>query len=162
MDEETPQRQLGPHSDRPRWRIIQMVPLPTAAQPAPSSPPDTPPAASAAAPPPPAPTTPQATPGARAPASRPLWGDLDALLAQGPVSQPMAADALLAEAAKRRATRRRRRLLRRLRRMALAALVGAALGAGLWWWGQAWLPHPPPVHIGASVSWAQLPYQPLG
>ncbi len=160
MDEETPQPQSAPPGDAPRWHIVQMVPLPAAATPTPALPPTVPPPERAADRPP-VPATPPAPPGTRAPASRPLWGDLDALLAQGPVSQPAGED-ILAEAEKRRAARRRRRLVRRVRRLAVAALVGAALGAGLWWLGQGWLPHLPPVHIGAGVIWARSPYPPLG
>jgi hypothetical protein len=150
MDELTPPQQAGSQGDEPRWHIVEMVPLPTTGHPtqplrgksdAQEPPPPEPPAA-----PIPRPT--------RVPTSRPLWGDLDALLASGPVGEPMAAETLLAEAEKRRVVRRRRRLVRRLRRMAFAALVGVALGAlvaGIWWWGLASLHHPPHLHVGSSV-----------
>lgn len=149
MDEETPQQQAGSQGDGPRWHIVEMVPLPIMGQPtqplrskgdAQESPPPEPPAA------PPRPT--------RVPTSRPLWGDLDALLASGPVGAPMAAETLLAEAEKRHIARQRRQLVRRLRRMAFAALVGVALGAGIWWWGPAWLRHPPHLHVGSSVPYS--------
>jgi hypothetical protein len=149
MDEEMPQQQAEPQGDGPQWHIVEMVPLPTTGQPthpprskgdAQESPPPEPPAAS-----PPRPT--------RVPTSRPLWGDLDALLASGPVGAPLAAEALLAEGEKRRVARRRRQLVRRLRRMAFAALVGVVVGAGIWW-GLAWLHHPLHLRVGSTVPYS--------
>lgn len=148
MDEEPPQQQAGPQGDGPRWHIVEMVPLPTTGQP--TQPLRSKGDAQESSPPEP-PAAPRST---RVPTSRPLWGDLDALLASGPVGAPIAAETLLAEAETRRVARRRRRLVRRLRRMAFAALVGAALGAGIWWWGPAWLRHPPHLHVGSSVSYS--------
>ncbi len=62
-----------------------------------------------------------------APTSRPLWGDLDALLRMP--SPPVAPAIAVIDEARQRELRRRR-LIRRLRRMSLAAGVGVVLPRG--------------------------------
>jgi hypothetical protein len=145
LDPEGPQEAQG---DGPRWHIVQMVPLPALGQPTQplhresETPEESSPPALPAGPPPLRPT--------HEPSSRPLWGDLDALLAAGPLSQSLGVEALQAEAAKRRAARRRRQLMRRLRWSAIIILLAAVLGVALWRWGPGLAHRLPHLHVGSS------------
>jgi hypothetical protein len=166
MSEEHPTQGADSQDGAPRWQIVEIVPLSPSEPRAPEHA-EAPGGAGAAnhASEQPAPGTPASETAAErpirrtSPPSRPLWGELDALLRMP--SPPVAPAIAVIDEARQRELRRRRSI-RRLRRMSLAAVVGVALGVAAWLWGPVGWLHPLSIHFGPFHAGALAPLQRSG
>lgn len=135
--------------DAPRWRIVEVVPLASAAPPVASAPPapQSGPLAAAGAPYGQEPVSPShPAPRPQRTSAQDLWGELDTLLTDPPLGEPLASSGSLQHARSGHARRHRRQ--RRLRRIGLAVVLGAGLGAAVWWWAPSAFQHQFHLHAG--------------